>query len=127
MRKTSFFGLALVRVRAKIEKNTLLVKLLTMLKLFDDCNTLKRELVDPYAYILQPSLRERVIVDWHGCHTALYFGVKAKVPTLYCLPKLHKNPINQDVLLILGLVRQQNFLNCLPCVLQLLKTCYQVL
>ena len=37
----------------------------------------------------------RVIVDGHGCHTALHFGVKAKenqdkVPTLYGLPKLHK-------------------------------------
>ena len=40
------------------------------------------------AYKLQPSLSERVIVDGHGCHTALDFGVKAKenqdkVPTLY--------------------------------------------
>ena len=31
---------------------------------------------------------ERVVVDGHGCHTALHFGVKAnenqdKVPTLY--------------------------------------------
>ena len=38
-----------------------------------------------------------MIVDRHGCHTALHFGVKAKenqdkVPTLYWLPKLHKNP-----------------------------------
>ena len=44
-----------------------------------------------------PSLSERVIVDGHGCHTALHFGVKAKenqdkVPTLYWLPKLHKKP-----------------------------------
>ena len=36
----------------------------------------------------------RVVVDGHGCHTALHFGVKAKeildgVPTLYCLPNLH--------------------------------------
>ena len=59
-------------------------------------NTLKCELVDSHAYKLQPSLSERVIVDWHGCQTALHFGVKAKenqdkVPTLYCLPKLHKN------------------------------------
>ena len=51
----------------------------------------------------------------HGCHTALNFGVKAKenrdkVPTLYWLPKLHKNSIKQDLLLIL--VRQPNFLNC---------------
>ena len=62
-----------------------------------DLNTLKRELYDTYAYKLQPSLNERVIVDGHGCHTALHFGVKAKenqdkVPTLYWLPKLHKNP-----------------------------------
>ena len=38
-----------------------------------------------------------MIVDGHGCHTALHFGVKAKenqneVLTLYWLPKLHKNP-----------------------------------
>ena len=60
-------------------------------------NTLKRELVDTNAYKLQPSLSERVIVDGHGCHTALHFGVKAKenqdkVPTLDWLPKLHKKP-----------------------------------
>ena len=81
-------------------------------------NTLKRELVDTNAYKLQPSLSERVIVDGHGCHTALHFGVKAKenqdkVPTLYWLPKLHlKKHIKQDLLLNLVLVRQQNFLNC---------------
>ena len=66
-----------------------------------------------------------MIVDGHGCHTALHFGVKAKenqekVPTLYWLPKLHKKPIKQDLLLILVLVRQQNFLNCYPCVLEVL-------
>ena len=60
-------------------------------------NTLKRELVDTNAYKLQLSLSERVIVDGHGCHTALHFGVNAKenqdkVPTLYWLPKLHKKP-----------------------------------
>ena len=60
-------------------------------------NTLKRELIDTNAYKLQPSLNERVIVNGHGCHTALLFGVKAKenqdkVPTLYWLPKLHTNP-----------------------------------
>ena len=58
-------------------------------------DTLKRELVDTNAYKLQPSLSERVIVDGHGCHTALHFGVKAKenqdkVTTLYWLPLLHK-------------------------------------
>ena len=80
-------------------------------------NTLKRELVDTSAYKLQPSFSERVIVDGHGCHTALHFDVKTKenqdkVPTLYWLPKLHKKPIKQDLLLFLVLVRQQNFLNC---------------
>ena len=60
-------------------------------------NTLKRELVDTYVYKLQPSLSDRVIVDGHGCHTALHLGVKAeenqdKVPMLYWLPKLHKKP-----------------------------------
>ena len=58
-------------------------------------NTLKRELVDTYAYKLQPSLSERVIVDGHDCHTALHFDVKTKenqdkVQMLYWLPKLHK-------------------------------------
>ena len=52
---------------------------------------LKRELIDTYAYKLQPSLSKRVVVDGHGCHTAPHFGVKAKenqdkVPTLYWLP-----------------------------------------
>ena len=49
------------------------------------------------GYKLQASLSEKVVVNEHGCHTALNFGVKAKesqdkVPTLYWLPKLHKKP-----------------------------------
>ena len=80
-------------------------------------NTLNFELVDTNAFKLQPSLSGRKIVDGHGCHTALHFGVKAqenqdKVPTLYWLLNLHKKPIKQDLLLILVLVRQHNFLNC---------------
>ena len=76
-----------------------------------------RELFDLNAYKLQPSLSKRVMVDGHDCHTALHFGVKAKenqdkVPTLYWLPKLHKKPIKQDLLLIRVLVQLQNFLNC---------------
>ena len=75
-------------------------------------NTLKRELVDTNACKLQPSLSERVIID--GCHTALHFGVIAKenqdkVFTLYWLPKLHKNHIKLNLLLILVRVSQQNF------------------
>ena len=90
-------------------------------------NTFKRELVHTNAYELQPSLSERVIVDGHGCHTVLHCGVKAKetqhkIPMLNWLPKLHtKKPLKQDLLLILVLVRQQNFLNYQPRVLQLLK------
>ena len=82
------------------------------------CLSSERDInVDTNAYKLQPSMSERVVVDGHGCHTALHFGVKAKktqdkVPTLYWLPKLHKIPIKQDLLLILVLVLQQNFLNC---------------
>ena len=40
--------------------------------------TFKCELVDTNAYKLKPSLCERVIVDGHGCHTALHFDVKSK-------------------------------------------------
>ena len=44
-----------------------------------------------------------MIVDGHGCHTALHFGVKAKenqdrVPTLYWLPKLHKKPYKARII-----------------------------
>ena len=54
-------------------------------------DTLKRELISTNAYKLQVSLSERIIVDEHGCHTALCFGVKAKenqdkIHTLYWLP-----------------------------------------
>ena len=73
-------------------------------------NTLKRELVDTNAYKLQPSLSERVIVDGHGCHTALHFGVKTKkIKTKYlrCTGYLNsiKKPINKELLLILVLAR----------------------
>ena len=50
-------------------------------------DTLKCELIDTNAYKL----------NGHGCSTTLHFGAKVKenqdnVPTLYWLPKLHKNP-----------------------------------
>ena len=40
-------------------------------------------------------MSEKVVVDGHGCQTAVHFCVKAKknqkrVPTLYWLPKFHK-------------------------------------
>ena len=73
------------------------------------------KILDTNAYKQQASLSERVVVDVHGCHTALHFGFKAtenqdRDPTLYWLPKLHKKPIKQDLLLILVLVQHQNFI-----------------
>ena len=43
--------------------------------------------MDTNAYKLKASLREQAVVDGHGWHTSLHFGVKAKenqgqVPTL---------------------------------------------
>ena len=89
-------------------------------------NTLKRELVDTNAYKLQPSLSERVVVDGHYCHTAYILvskQTKTKTKFLRCIGYLNskKNSINEGLLLILVLVRPQDFLNCLPHVLQLLK------
>ena len=62
-------------------------------------DNLKRELIDNNTYKLQASFSEKIIVDGHCCHTTKNVGVKAKetqlqgnVPTLYWLPKLHKNP-----------------------------------
>ena len=40
--------------------------------------TLERELVDLYAYKLQPCLSEKVIVDGHGYHTALHYSAKGE-------------------------------------------------
>ena len=87
------------------------IKLLTILLLFDDCIILI--LLRMSLLTLMPINCSLlcVIVDGHVCHTALHFGVKAKenldrVPALHWLPKLHKNPIKQDLLLILVLVRQ---------------------
>ena len=57
------------------------IKLLTMLYLFDDCIILI--LLSVSLLTLMPIncsllLSEKVLVDGHGCHTALQFGVKAK-------------------------------------------------
>ena len=78
-------------------------------------NTLKRELVDTNAYKLQPSLSERVIgmvvIQPYILVSKLK---KIKTKFLRCTGYLNsiKKPIKQDLLLILVLVRQQNFLNC---------------
>ena len=77
-------------------------------------NTLKCELVDTNAYKLQPSLSERVIVDGHGCHTALQFGVKAnrRVAEIQIFEKTYlivikdetdlKFKINESTLFLIG-------------------------
>ena len=68
-----------------------------------------------------------MVVDGHGCHTTLHFGLKAKkknkTKSLACTGYLNSinNPIKQDLLLILVLGQPQNCLNCLHHVLQLLK------
>ena len=38
--------------------------------------------------------------------------LKLKKTKLYWLPKFHKKNIKQDLLLVLVIVRQQNFVNC---------------
>ena len=69
-----------------------------------------------------------MVVDERVCHTALHSDVKAKenqdnVPTLYWLLQLHKNPIKQDILQILVLVRQlfQLVTSCLAAVKYIFK------
>ena len=54
-------------------------------------------LLTPTPINCSHTLSGRVVVDGHGCHAALHFGVKAKenldkVPTFYWLPKLHEIP-----------------------------------
>ena len=95
-------------------------------------NNLKRELVDINAYKLLPSLSERVIVDGHGCHTALHFSVKTKekqdkVPTLYWLPQLHKKPYKARFIANSISCTTTEFSKLLTSCLTAVKTCYQVL
>ena len=70
-----------------------------------------------FAYKLQASLSEEVGVDEHDCHTFLKFGVKAKdnqdkIPTLYWLPKLHKNKTFKARFIVNSsfFVRQHNYI-----------------
>ena len=68
------------------------------------------------AYKLQASMSEKVVVDEHGCHTALKFGVKAKkIKTSFLSYIGYLNSIKtikQGALPILVLLRQKHFLNC---------------
>ena len=95
-------------------------------------NTIKRELVDTNAYKLQPSLSERVIVDGHGCNTAIHFGVKDKenqdkVPTLYKLLKLHKEPYKASFIANSSSWMTTELSELLTSCLTAVKTGYQVL
>ena len=49
--------------------------------------TLKRELIDTHAYKLQASQSEKVVVDGHGCHTALHIDVTLKLIPLILKPR----------------------------------------
>ena len=73
-----------------------------------------------------------MVVDGHGCHTALHFGVKAKenednVHTLYRLPKLHKKPYKARIIASSSSCTTTELSKLLPLCLTAVKTCYQVL
>ena len=77
-------------------------------------NTLKQELSTAKTYE-HTRLDETPIVDRHRCHMAVKFGLfvdedHSKFPTLYWLPKLHKQPYKSRLLLILVHVQ---LLSCL--------------
>ena len=68
-----------------------------------------------------------MVVDGHGCYTALHFSVKHKenqdiVATLYWLHKLHKNHINHGLLLILALVNLMSY-SCSKHVIKYCEKC----
>ena len=72
-----------------------------------------------------------MVVDGHGCHTALHFGVKPKenqdkVPTLYSLPKLHKNPYKAGFIANASSCTTTELSKLLTSCLTAVKTCYQV-
>ena len=91
------------------------LKLISMLKLFDDCII---------SILLSVSLLTPMPINcsllwvrgWLSMGMVVikpYILVsKLKKTKAKFLHKLHKNPIKQDLLLILVLVKPQNFLNC---------------
>ena len=79
-----------------------------------------------------PIKSERAIVDGHGCHTALHFGVKAKenqgkVPTLYWLLKLHKKTYKARFIAYSSSCTTTEHSKLLTSCLTAVKTCYQIL
>ena len=78
------------------------------------------------------SLSERVIVDGHGYHTALHFGVKStenqdKAPSLYWLPKLHKKPYKARFIANSSSFTTTELSKLLTSCLTAVKSCDQVL
>ena len=65
----------------------------------------------------QPTEKEKSVINDHIIHNASSFAVNVnedqeRLPTFYWLPKLHKNHIRLDLLLILAHVRLPNYQNC---------------
>ena len=94
----------------KAAKNVVVVRQLHYI------NTLKQELSGTKAYE-QTSEKEKSVINNHIFHKATRFAVSVnedqeKLPTFNWLPKLHKNHIRLDLLLILAHVRLPNYQNC---------------
>ena len=78
--------------------------------------TLKQELGGTKAYE-QTSEKEKSVINNHTFHNATRFALSVnedqeRLPTFYWLPKLHKNHIRLDLLLILAHIRLPNYQNC---------------
>ena len=79
---------------------------------------------------MQASLSEMAVVDEHGCHIALHFGVKAKekpkqgIIMLYWLPKLHKTPYKARFFAKSSSCLTAELSNLLTPCLTAVKTCY---
>ena len=63
------------------------------------------------------SEKEKSVINNHIFHNATRFTVSVnedqeRLPTFYWLPKLHKNHIRLDLLLILAHARLPNYQNC---------------
>ena len=75
----------------------------------------------------QTSEKEKSVINNHIFCNATRFAVSVnedqeRLPTFYWLPKLHKNHIRFDLLIILAHARLPNYQNYLPLVLLLSKT-----
>ena len=95
-------------------------------------DTSKRELNGTNAHKIQASLTEKIIVDGHGCHTALNVGVEAKenqdkVPMLYWLLKLYKNKYKARLIAYSSFCMTSKLSKLFSDHLNAIKTCIKVL